>query len=102
MKPSTYTLIATLCLAASSALAAPKAQTPKGVYAIISPCKSKVKHFVKMGKRIQPSNTCRVVNYFNGKKWLGAVALPQGEETLIEWGLKEYDRPGKELQTILK
>ena len=53
--------------------------------AIVSHCKSPEKHEVVQGKTLQPSNACRVVNYYQKKKLIGTVSIPLGEWFIVPW-----------------
>jgi len=99
MKTLLYTLTVITALTAIVTTVEAANKMPRGLYAVISPCKTTTRHYVKMGSRIKPSNTCRVVNYYVGKEWQGAVSIPLGQDMLIQWGVK-YDEEPEKLRAV--
>ena len=56
----------------------------------VTPCKGSMPHETVPGKRLQPGNECRVLNYYRslGNKrfvHVGATAVPLGIEFLVPW-----------------
>ena len=55
-------------------------------------CQNPTHRAVKQGSRIQPSNDCRVLNYYTAKnKFIGSIKIPEGIAFEIPWGIyKRY------------
>ena len=51
----------------------------------VSNCGSPRSHESPQGKNLKPSNECRVINYYYGKKFAGAVRVPIGEPFRVPW-----------------
>ena len=51
----------------------------------MSICRTGTSRLVVPGRRLQPSNDCRIVNYYTGKKWVGALRIPEGIEFQVPW-----------------